>query len=139
MIEVKGQSCIAGNWITPPGKTFSSFNPYKKESMYSFASCGMDEIEQAADAAENAFQAYRQLDGKAIGTFLNTIADEIDAKSEFMAETNQLGQVFAQRCFTTRKTEGWHVGFREDALHDELGPFGVHGGDLEEEVVGVVV
>ena len=64
MIEIKGQSCIAGNWITPPGSSFHSFNPYKKEVMYRFASCGAGEIEQAALAAESAFHIYRNLDGK---------------------------------------------------------------------------
>ena len=86
MIEIKGQSCIAGNWITPPGKTFRSFNPYKKESMYSFTSCGGDEIEQAARAAESAFQDYRNLDGKTIGVFLSTIADEIEALGDQLLE-----------------------------------------------------
>ena len=79
MIEIRGQSCIAGNWITPDGETFRSFNPYKKEPIYNFASCGEDEIEQAARAAESAFQTYRKLDGQSIGFFLNTIADEIEA------------------------------------------------------------
>ena len=86
MIEIKGQSCIAGNWITPPGKTFRSFNPYTKESMYSFASCGEGEIEQAARAAESGFQKYRKLDGKTIGVFLNTIADEIEALGDQLLE-----------------------------------------------------
>ena len=86
MIEIKGQSLIAGNWITPPGKTFRSFNPYKKESMYSFASCGEDEIEKAARAANSAFGQYRQLDGKSIGVFLSTIADEIEALGDQLLE-----------------------------------------------------
>ena len=86
MIEIKGQSCIAGHWITPPGKTFRSFNPYKKESMYSFASCGGNEIEQAARAAESAFQEYRKLEGKTIGVFLSTIADEIEALGDQLLE-----------------------------------------------------
>jgi len=86
MIEINGQSCIAGNWITPPGETFQSFNPYSKESMYSFASCGSSEIEQAARVAESAFQEYRKLDGKSIGAFLNTIADEIEALGDQLLE-----------------------------------------------------
>ena len=86
MIEIKGQSCIAGNWITPPGRSFQSFNPYKRESMYSFASCGADEVERAARAAESAFHIYRNLDGKSIGVFLNTIADEIEALGDQLLE-----------------------------------------------------
>ena len=86
MIEIKGQSCIAGKWITPPGMSFQSFNPYKKEAMFSFASCGVDEVEQAARAAESAFHIYRNLDGKTIGVFLNTIADEIEALGDQLLE-----------------------------------------------------
>jgi NADP-dependent aldehyde dehydrogenase len=86
MIEIKGQSCIAGNWISPQGKTFQSFNPYNKASMYRFASCGPGEIEQAARAAECAFQEYRKLDGKTIGAFLNAIADEIEALGDQLLE-----------------------------------------------------
>jgi len=79
MIEITGRSYIAGQWVNPAGDTFQSFNPYNKESMYSFASCGSDEIEQAARAAENAFQKLRKLGGETIGLFLNTVADEIEA------------------------------------------------------------
>lgn len=86
MIEITGQSYIAGKWITPAGDTFRSFNPYNKESMYSFASCGVDEIEQATRAAKSAFQTYRNVDGKTIGLFLNTIADEIEALGDQLLE-----------------------------------------------------
>ncbi len=54
--------------------------------MYSFASCGGNEIEQAARAAESAFQEYRKLDGKTIGVFLSTIADEIEALGDQLLE-----------------------------------------------------
>lgn len=86
MIEIAGQSYIAGNWITPAGEAFQSFNPYNKQSMYSFATCGPDEIEQAARAADCAFQKYRNLDGKSIGLFLKTIADEIEALGDQLLE-----------------------------------------------------
>lgn len=86
MIEITGQSYIAGNWVIPAGVTFQSFNPSNKESMYSFASCGPNEIVQATGAAESAFQAYRNLDGKTIGLFLKTIADEIEALGDQLLE-----------------------------------------------------
>jgi NADP-dependent aldehyde dehydrogenase len=79
MIEITGKSYIAGKWVNPGGESFQSFNPYSMESMYNFTSCGHAEIEQAAKAAESAFQQYRNLDGEAIGRFLNSIADEIEA------------------------------------------------------------
>ena len=86
MIKITGQSYIAGNWVSPAGKTFQSFNPYKKETMYSFASCGPGEIELAARRAERAFQTYRNLDGRTIGSFLHTIADEIEALGDQLLE-----------------------------------------------------
>jgi NADP-dependent aldehyde dehydrogenase len=79
MIEITGQSYIAGQWLSPQGKSFQSFNPYTKQSMYSIDSCGTGEIEMAAQAAARAYQLYRNFDGETIGRFLNTIADEIEA------------------------------------------------------------
>jgi len=79
MISITGQSFIAGQWVRPRGATFQSFNPYEKVDMYDFSSCGRKEIEQACRAAESAFQDYRVLDGHAIGKFLESIADGIEA------------------------------------------------------------
>jgi alpha-ketoglutaric semialdehyde dehydrogenase len=86
MIEITGQSSIAGQWVTPRGQTFQSFNPYTQTHMYQFSSCGDDDIEQATLAAGDAFQVYRNLDGKTIGSFLNTIADEIEALGDQLLE-----------------------------------------------------
>ena len=86
MLEITGRSYIAGDWVSPRGETFQSFNPYKKESMYSFTSCGSSEIALAARAAESACRVYRDLDGKTIGNFLNTIADEIEALGDQLLE-----------------------------------------------------
>jgi hypothetical protein len=30
MIEITGQSYVAGNWVSPTGTTFQSFNTYTK-------------------------------------------------------------------------------------------------------------
>lgn len=79
MTEITGQSYIAGNWVSPKGSTFQSFNPYTRETIYDFTSCGAHEIEQATLAADQAHQAYRDLDGKTTGQFLNAVADEIEA------------------------------------------------------------
>ena len=87
MTDITGHSYIAGNWVAPEGETFQSFNPYTKEHMHSFSSCGAVEIEKATQAAESAFQQYRKLDSKTIGLFLNTIADEIEALGDQLLET----------------------------------------------------
>ena len=86
MLTVTGQSYIAGNWVIPRGLKFQSFNPYTKETMYGFTSCGADEIKQATNAASQAFQVYRNLGGAAVGHFLNTIADEIEALGDQLLE-----------------------------------------------------
>lgn len=86
MLEITGKSSIAGQWIAPEGPSFQSFNPYTKSRTYEFSSCGDDEIAQAARAAASAFQIYRNLGGKAVGRFIDTIADEIEALGDQLLE-----------------------------------------------------
>ncbi|MDX2428192.1 MAG: aldehyde dehydrogenase (NADP(+)) [Xanthomonadales bacterium] len=86
MIDITGQSYIAGHWVSPEGTKFQSFNPYSKTSMYQFASCGAGDIDKAAKASGKAFQIYRNLDGRTIGFFLNSIADEIEALGDQLLE-----------------------------------------------------
>ena len=87
MVDITGKSYIAGEWVAPTGAAFQSFNPYTKEPMNSFTSAGVGEIEKAVAAAEDAYQAMRQLDGAAIGNFLNVLADEIEALGDQLLET----------------------------------------------------
>ncbi len=86
MNEITGKSYIAGKWITPEGEEFQSFNPYTKESMYNFTTCGKTEIDQALAEAKDAYQVMRGLDGKVIGNFLNVLADEIEALGDQLLE-----------------------------------------------------
>ncbi|HEY5774478.1 MAG TPA: aldehyde dehydrogenase (NADP(+)) [Xanthomonadales bacterium] len=86
MTDITGKSYIAGNWVTPGGTVFQSFNPYSKTSMYGFSSCGAAEIDQAAQAADRAFQIYRNTNGKNIGRFLHAIADAIEALGDQLLE-----------------------------------------------------
>jgi NADP-dependent aldehyde dehydrogenase len=79
MIEITGKSSVAGQWLRPSGASFQSFNPVTKSPMFSFTSCGSVEVEQATKAAAEAFQVFRRLDGKAIGRFLHTIAEQVEA------------------------------------------------------------
>ncbi len=133
MIDITGQSCIAGHWFSPEGSKFQSFNPYNKTSMYQFASCGADDIDKAAKAAGKAFQAYRKLDGRTIGVFLNTIADEIEALGDQLLEvcdsetglglvrlTGERGRTCGQlRAFADLTTKGeWVQASIDTALPD---------------------
>lgn len=86
MLEITGQSAIAGQWLKPEGPSFQSFNPYTMAPMHQFSSCGLNEVERAAEAATGAFQIYRKLEGKAVGRFLDTIADEIESLGDQLLE-----------------------------------------------------
>ena len=87
MIALKQQSYIGGNWVTPGGKPFSSQNPRTGETVATYTSSGVQEVEQALNAANAAYQQYRLLDKNAIAKFLNTIADEIEALGDQLLET----------------------------------------------------
>lgn len=86
MIDISGQSYIAGQWVSPRGEEFQSFNPYENAPMFNFTSCGKSEVERAAKAARDAFRVMRNLDGNTIGQFLNAIADEIEALGDQLLE-----------------------------------------------------
>jgi NADP-dependent aldehyde dehydrogenase len=135
MIDITGKSYIAGNWVTPEGTVFQSFNPYSKTSMYNFSSCGAGEIEQAAEAAEQAFQIYRNMNGESIGLFLHAIADAIEALGDQLLDvadsetglgrvrlTGERGRTCGQlRAFAELATKGeWVQASIDTAIPDRL-------------------
>ena len=87
MSDITGKSFVAGEWVSPAGKSFQSFNPYTQESFNEFTSCGAEEISSATSAAAKAFQQMRNMDGKTLGKFLSTVADEIEALGDLLLET----------------------------------------------------
>ncbi len=86
MINISGQSLVAGQWITPNGASFSSINPRTGESGESFSTCGSSEIDLAVSKATEDFQSIRRLTGSKIAEFLNAIADEIEALGDDLLE-----------------------------------------------------
>ncbi len=75
-----GTSIIGSNRGQQGGKTFQAFNPQTGEAVEpSFHSAPIDELNQAADLAEQARIPYSSLSGKARATFLRAIADNIEA------------------------------------------------------------
>ena len=133
MLEITGKSSIAGQWVSPQGSSFQSFNPYTKSRMYEFSSCAEGEVERAAKAAAGAFQIYRNLGGNAIGRFINTIADEIEALGDQLLEvadsetalglvrlTGERGRTCAQlRAFAELVTKGeWVQASIDTAIPD---------------------
>ena len=87
MTTITGKSFIAGQWVSPAGKVFHSFNPYTGESFNSFNSCGPDEVDAALAAARRAYVEMRNMDGSAIAGFLEAVADEIEALGDVLLET----------------------------------------------------
>ena len=87
MTTMTGKSLIAGEWLTPGGKTFHSFNPYTGETFNAFNSCGAAEVDVALAAAAEAYQHMRQMDGTAVAAFLEALADEIEALGDELLET----------------------------------------------------
>ncbi|MFY0686376.1 MAG: aldehyde dehydrogenase (NADP(+)) [Cyclobacteriaceae bacterium] len=84
--QITGRSYLAGTWISPEGKSFTSIDPRTKSPFNSFTSCGIKEVEMAAHEAISAYHVYRAYDGKQIGAFLHAIADEIEALGDILLE-----------------------------------------------------
>ena len=87
MTNISGNSLVAGEWISPAGDPFHSFNPYTSETFNAFTSCGSDEVAAALRGATAAYQEMRQMSGTRIADFLNTVADEIEALGDELLET----------------------------------------------------
>ncbi len=87
MTDTTGRSFVAGEWLTPAGAEFQSFNPRTSAAFNSFTSCGDAEVDTAVAAAVDAYKQMRRMDGARIGDFLDCVADEIDALGDVLLET----------------------------------------------------
>ena len=87
MTRITGKSLIAGRWVAPEGRAFHSFNPYTGESFNAFHECTQREVDDALEAAAQAWQRMRALDGTAIGDLLDALAEEIEALGDELLET----------------------------------------------------
>lgn len=87
MTIITGKSFIAGQWVSPAGKVFHSFNPYTGEASNSFKSCGAGEADAALAAARQAYAEMRNIDGHSIAGLLEAVADEIEALGDQLLET----------------------------------------------------
>lgn len=75
--QPRGAHLIAGNWVTTT-QTFQSA-PATGEG-FAFSHGTTDLVDQAARAAEEAFESYGATDRETRARFLDTIADEIEAR-----------------------------------------------------------
>ena len=78
-----GKHLIAGDWIKG-GQTFSS-DP-AQGSAHDFSIGTPELVQQACEAAEAAFMSYGYSSRESRAAFLNTIADEIEARAEAITE-----------------------------------------------------
>lgn len=83
MFNPHGMHLIAGNWVKGK-KTFTS-SPASGQ-MHAFAIGQASDVDDAAQAAEKAFWSYGYSTREERANFLNTIADEIEARAEAITE-----------------------------------------------------
>jgi 2,5-dioxopentanoate dehydrogenase len=82
-IEVTGTSIIGSGRGDATDKTFRAFDPQTGEAVEpAFCSATFDELNRAADLAENARIAYGNTSGRERAKFLRAIADNIEALGE---------------------------------------------------------
>ncbi|SHI05633.1 aldehyde dehydrogenase (NADP(+)) [Marivita hallyeonensis] len=124
-----GKHLIAGNW-TASDKTFTSMPAHG--TAHSFSAGTANHVHAACEAAEEAFWSYGYSPREARATFLNAIADEIDARAEAITQIGteetglpearlqgERGRTVGQlRLFATHIQKGAYL----DRRHDEALP-----------------
>ncbi|TCB49696.1 aldehyde dehydrogenase family protein, partial [Acinetobacter terrestris] len=80
---VIGQNFIAGSRSAQGNKLLQSFNATTGEALaYEFHQATEQEVNQACEAASQAFKSYRHTSPEQRALFLEAIADELDALGE---------------------------------------------------------
>ncbi len=134
---ITGKNYI-GNRLSAEGtKTYKTFNPQLNiENTTTFVEATSDEINQAVTLASKAFKEYRAISGKKKATFLNAIADEIEALGDELIETyisesglpagrakGEKGRTLGQlRAFAAHITEGSWIEASIDTAQPERQP-----------------
>lgn len=91
-MELKGLSIVAGKQAEASGGAeFRAINPQSGEQLEpQFTSAGVDEVNAAAEAADQAFATYGRTSGRERARFLRSIADGIDTAAAELAARAQL-------------------------------------------------
>ncbi|MGH9585643.1 MAG: aldehyde dehydrogenase (NADP(+)) [Acidobacteriaceae bacterium] len=91
-MELKGLSLIAGKQAKASGGTeFRAINPQSGDSLEPrFTSATVQDVNNAVEAAHQAFAIYGRTSGRERARFLRSIADGIDAASAELAARGQL-------------------------------------------------
>ncbi|MBI2817648.1 MAG: aldehyde dehydrogenase family protein [Acidobacteria bacterium] len=90
--------CLIGGKLVgaESGETFPSFNPATGEKLADVPACDARDIDRAAQAAQNAFPAWRKLSPAERGTYCRRFAERLRARKDVYAalDTLDLGSPF---------------------------------------------
>ena len=79
MHKLTQQSYIAGSWVTPQGAPFNAQSPATQVLLADHNNCLEVDVNNAMQAAQDAYPVFSQLSSEKHAEFLITIAEEIDA------------------------------------------------------------
>lgn len=82
MYNLTQKSFIAGSWITPQGASFNTQSPATHELLAVHNNCLEVDVNNAMQAAQDAYPVFSQLSPEKRANFLVAIAEEIDALGE---------------------------------------------------------
>ncbi|MEU3846883.1 aldehyde dehydrogenase (NADP(+)) [Micrococcus terreus] len=134
---ITGHSIIAGEYVEGAGGTAHGYNPATNETLEPvFSLIDADQLVQATTAAEEAFASFSTLEPEVHASFLEKIADNIEAvKTELIARamaetglpearlTGETGRTTGQlRLFARVVRQGDHHGVRIDPAQPERTP-----------------
>ena len=86
-MKPQGHSLIGQSAIPQQGPAFRALNPANNETLEpAYGSLGTAEVERACQLARDAFDVYRETDLASRATFLETIADEIEALGDTLID-----------------------------------------------------
>jgi NADP-dependent aldehyde dehydrogenase len=86
-MQLEGKSLIAASSSNTSGQTFHAVNPTTSEKLEpAFFSAGADDVNQAAQAAHEAFATYKNVSGRDKGHFLRAIANGLNEAKESIIE-----------------------------------------------------
>lgn len=80
-------SYIAGTWHQGSGDQFEAWSPAANSALGKVYSCTTEDVDRALAQANSAFYALQGKSGNDIATFLNTLADEIEALGDKLINT----------------------------------------------------
>lgn len=80
-------SYIAGNFLAGAGNSFHAWDPVNNLALATCSSCGTEELQRAAHAAQSAAPVLGKKSGQQIAEFLQTLATEIENLGEQLIAT----------------------------------------------------